>query len=126
MSNPQEMFTVLTDPSGISVASYNVGCFFGAIATIWLGNILGRRKAIFLGSSIMVIGAVLQSAAFGLPQFIVGRLITGYARYVLATHGMLSSLVPIQSVYSIAACSTKAFRQLGERNQYLYSTYLAI
>ena len=67
-----------SDFIGISVASYNVGCFFGAISTIWLGNMLGRRKTIFLGSSIMVIGATLQCAAFGLPQFIVGRLVTGY------------------------------------------------
>ena len=64
--------------SGISVASYNVGCFFGAISTIWIGNMLGRRKTIFLGSSIMVIGATLQCTSFGLPQFIIGRLVTGY------------------------------------------------
>ena len=62
---------------GISVASYNLGCFFGALITIWIGNILGRRKTIFLGSAIMVVGAALQCSAYGLPQFIVGRLITG-------------------------------------------------
>ena len=39
---------------------------------------LGRRKTIFLGSSIMVIGATLQCTSFSLPQFIVGRLVTGY------------------------------------------------
>lgn len=33
---------------GISVASYNVGCFIGAIITIFIGDILGRRKMIFL------------------------------------------------------------------------------
>jgi len=64
--------------SGISVAAYNVGCFFGAIACIFIGNPLGRRKMIFLGSSIMVVGAAIQSSSFGLPQFITGRLITGY------------------------------------------------
>ena len=41
---------------GIAVAAYNVGCFCGAISTIWIGDRLGRRKTIFLGSSIMVIG----------------------------------------------------------------------
>lgn len=45
---------------GISVASYNVGCFCGAIACIWNGNWLGRRKIIFLGSAIMVVGAMLR------------------------------------------------------------------
>ena len=33
---------------GISVASYTVGCFVGAIITIFIGDILGRRKMIFL------------------------------------------------------------------------------
>jgi MFS family permease len=33
---------------GISVASYNVWCFIGAIITIFIGDILGRRKMIFL------------------------------------------------------------------------------
>lgn len=62
---------------GISVASYNVGCFCGAVTTIWIGDILGRRKTIFLGSSIMVIGAALQCSAFTLGHFIAGRVITG-------------------------------------------------
>lgn len=62
---------------GIAIASYNLGCLFGALATIWIGNPLGRRKTIFLGSSIMVVGATLQCSAFTLPHFIVGRIITG-------------------------------------------------
>lgn len=75
-----------TDPSdaskrstyqGIAVASYNLGCFIGAIITIFIGNHLGRRKMIFLGTSIMIIGAILQSSAFTLEHFIIGRIITG-------------------------------------------------
>ena len=62
---------------GISVGSYNLGCFVGAIATIWLGDLLGRRKTIFLGSSIMVVGATLQCTSFSLAQLIVGRIVTG-------------------------------------------------
>jgi MFS family permease len=63
---------------GITVGSYTLGCFFGAIATIWLGNILGRKRTIFIGSAIMVVGAVLQASSFSLPQLIVGRWITGF------------------------------------------------
>jgi MFS family permease len=33
---------------GISVASYNVGCFIGAVVTIFIGDLLGRRKMILL------------------------------------------------------------------------------
>ena len=68
---------LLIFPLGVTLASYNLGCLTGALITIWLGNILGRRKAIFLGSAIMVIGGILQCSSFSLPQLIVGRIVTG-------------------------------------------------
>ncbi|KAB8290207.1 hypothetical protein EYC80_011076 [Monilinia laxa] len=73
---------------GISVASYNLGCFIGAVITIFIGDMLGRRRMIFLGSSIMIIGAVLQASAFSLGQLIAGRVITGFG------NGMNTSTVP--------------------------------
>lgn len=73
---------------GISVASYNVGCFCGAIACMWIGDLLGRRKTIFLGSAIMIIGAALQCSAFSLGHFIAGRVITGFG------NGLNTSTVP--------------------------------
>ena len=63
--------------AGIAVAAYNLGCFVGACTCIKLGDILGRRKTIFLGSSIMIVGAILQCSAHSLAHFIVGRLVTG-------------------------------------------------
>jgi MFS family permease len=79
---------------GITIGSYNLGCFAGAIACIWLGNMLGRRKTIFLGTSIMIVGAILQCTPGtlpnlqGLPQLIVGRVITGFG------NGLSTSTVP--------------------------------
>lgn len=63
---------------GITVGGYTLGCFFGAVATIWMGNWLGRKNSIMLGSAIMVVGATIQCASFSLPQLIVSRLITGF------------------------------------------------
>ncbi|KAI4207104.1 MAG: hypothetical protein LQ348_000688 [Seirophora lacunosa] len=62
---------------GTVTAIYDVGCFFGAIAAFSLGEILGRKKTILLGTTIMSIGAILQITAFGVPQMIVGRIIAG-------------------------------------------------
>lgn len=73
---------------GISVASYNLGCFAGAIACIFIGDMLGRRKTIFFGSAIMVVGAALQASAFSLAHFIIGRIITGIG------NGLNTSTVP--------------------------------
>ena len=64
--------TSVATKQGITVASYTLGCFFGAIATIWLGNMLGRRGTIFVGSSIMVVGAILQCSSFEIGQLIAG------------------------------------------------------
>ena len=72
----------------ITVGAYTLGCFFGAVATIWLGNMLGRKKTIFIGSIIMIVGATIQTASFGLAQLIVGRWITGFG------NGMNTSTVP--------------------------------
>jgi MFS family permease len=73
---------------GIAVASYNLGCFLGAVLTIFIGNPLGRRKTIFFGSIVMTIGAILQCTSFQLPQLIVGRIVTGIG------NGMNTSTVP--------------------------------
>ncbi|KAL1974960.1 hypothetical protein VTN31DRAFT_5164 [Thermomyces dupontii] len=96
MDTSSEAFQALSKPErdhqstiqGISVASYNVGCFIGAIMCIFLGDLLGRRKTIFLGSAIMVVGAVIMTSAFELPHFIVGRIITGIG------NGLNTSTVP--------------------------------
>ncbi|EME83298.1 uncharacterized protein MYCFIDRAFT_39197 [Pseudocercospora fijiensis CIRAD86] len=73
---------------GITIGSYNLGCFAGAIVCIWLGQFLGRRRTIFAGSAIMVVGAAIQCSAFGLAQLVVGRVITGVG------NGLNTSTVP--------------------------------
>ena len=78
---------------GITVGGYTLGCFFGAVATIWLGNMLGRKRTIFVGSAIMVVGAALQASSFGLPQLIVARLITGFGNGTLGSQHELE--IPI-------------------------------
>lgn len=66
-----------SETQGIAVAAYNLGCFMGAVITIFIGNPLGRKRMIMLGTAVMVIGAILQASATTLPHFIVGRVITG-------------------------------------------------
>ena len=83
-SNPSHASNI----QGITVGGYTLGCFFGAVATIWLGNILGRKRTIFVGSSIMIVGAILQASSFKLGQLIPARLITGFG------NGMNTSTVP--------------------------------
>ena len=78
---------------GIAVASYNLGCFIGAVITIFIGNSLGRKRSIMLGTSVMVVGAILQASATTLEHFIVGRVITGLG------NGCNTSTVRLHSFY---------------------------
>ncbi|KAH8429639.1 putative MFS sugar transporter [Aspergillus melleus] len=62
---------------GTVVALYTVGGIFGSLSCIYLGDLLGRRRVIFLTSAVSIIGAILMATSFGLPQFIVARLVLG-------------------------------------------------
>lgn len=71
------------------VAIYEIGCLIGALGIIRYGDKLGRRRSILLGACIMIIGAILQTASFGLAQLIVGRIVTGIG------NGMNTSTIPV-------------------------------
>ncbi|KAG0652492.1 Sugar transporter STL1 [Hyphodiscus hymeniophilus] len=66
-----------TSVQGTLTSVYNLGCFFGALSTIWSGDILGRPKVILLGSTIIALGAVIQAASFSVAQMMVGRIVAG-------------------------------------------------
>ncbi|KIK33073.1 hypothetical protein CY34DRAFT_813852 [Suillus luteus UH-Slu-Lm8-n1] len=71
-----------------TIAIYEVGCLFGALSNLWVGDKLGRRRTIVLGGSIMIIGAILQVTAFSFAQLIFSRILTGYG------NGLITSTVP--------------------------------
>lgn len=62
---------------GTVTAIYDVGCFFGAIAATWVGEKIGRKKSVLVGTTIMTVGAIIQISAYGTAQMIVGRVIAG-------------------------------------------------
>ncbi|KAI9849871.1 MAG: hypothetical protein M1837_000085 [Sclerophora amabilis] len=62
---------------GTVTSIYDVGCFFGALSAFTLGERLGRKRSILLGTLVMMIGAVIQVASFDVPTIIVGRIVTG-------------------------------------------------
>lgn len=67
---------------GFVVSIYAVGCFLGACFILTFGDYLGRKKSIFIGASVMIVGVLIQitgvpPAGGSMAQFIVGRCITG-------------------------------------------------
>ena len=82
------------------------GCLLGAIFILLSGDFLGRRCAMILGSSIMILGVIIQVTAergsSPLSQFVVGRTITGVG------NGINTSTIPTYQ----AECSKTSNRGL--------------
>lgn len=74
---------------GVAIGLYEIGCLIGALSCLWLGDLLGRRKIIWIGTVIMIIGAAIQCSSFGLAQLIVARIITGVG------NGMHTATIPM-------------------------------
>ncbi|OTB19977.1 hypothetical protein K445DRAFT_72586 [Daldinia sp. EC12] len=75
--------------SGITSSCFSLGAFFGCLVSFLLGDRLGRKKSVYVGLAVNVIGVVLQIAAYHLPQMIVGRIINGFGM------GITSSICPV-------------------------------
>lgn len=66
-----------TNMQGTLTSVYNLGCFAGAMSTVWTGDFFGRPRQIIVGSTVIAIGGVIQAAAYGVPQMMVGRVVAG-------------------------------------------------
>ncbi|CAL5867706.1 uncharacterized protein PFLUO_LOCUS1925 [Penicillium psychrofluorescens] len=79
MSQWQNFFD---NPAGTRLGSLSNGVIFGQILAFpiapWLCDHTGRRFPIFIGSALLVIGAVLQCAAQNYAMFLVSRMIIGF------------------------------------------------
>ncbi|KAJ7795694.1 putative MFS sugar transporter [Mycena olivaceomarginata] len=62
---------------GTVVAVYTLGALFGALSCALIGDWLGRRRTIMLGTVVTSIGSILQCSTFSFAQLIIGRFITG-------------------------------------------------
>ena len=62
---------------GFVTSVYDLGCFFGAILTLFVGEKLGRKRMLILGTIIMASGIIVQTTAFSMKHLILGRFIAG-------------------------------------------------
>ncbi|RQM06182.1 hypothetical protein DH86_00003299 [Scytalidium sp. 3C] len=62
---------------GTTIAIYEVGCAIGSLTCGIVGDILGRRKTIFLAGCVSLVGVIIQASTYQLGQLIAGRIITG-------------------------------------------------
>ncbi|KXG49299.1 Major facilitator superfamily domain, general substrate transporter [Penicillium griseofulvum] len=78
---------------GAVTSCYELGCFFGALFSMFFGNSLGRTRLIFTGASVLVIGALLTTVCFTgkweVGQFVIGRVVSGIG------NGMNTATIPV-------------------------------
>ncbi|KAI0421698.1 general substrate transporter [Xylaria grammica] len=72
-------------------AVYSLGCFVGAIVAFTLGERIGRKKTILVGTFIMAVGALLQTTSYSVPQMFVGRVVAGIG------NGLNTATAPVTS-----------------------------
>lgn len=56
---------------------YNLGCFAGALSTLYSGDKLGRPRTLMLGSCTIALGAIVQAACMNAGMQYAGRVIAG-------------------------------------------------
>jgi len=79
MSHYQDVFHTGTDGQKVSVvvSLYTVGSMVAAPFSAVLSDMLGRRKCMFVGGWIIILGSIVITTSSKLGQFIAGRFILG-------------------------------------------------
>ncbi|KAJ6049191.1 hypothetical protein N7499_003972 [Penicillium canescens] len=78
---------------GAVTSCYELGCFFGALFSMFFGERLGRTRLIFTGANVLTIGALLTTVCFTgkweIGQFVIGRVVSGIG------NGMNTATIPV-------------------------------
>ena len=71
------------------VAILEIGALIASLSVGRIGDMLGRRRTIFYGSLVFLVGGALQTFTTGMPMMLVGRIVAGLGV------GALSTIVPV-------------------------------
>ncbi|KAK5994898.1 Major facilitator-type transporter ecdD [Cladobotryum mycophilum] len=83
-----ELDITTAQESGI-VSILSAGTFFGALASPFLADFLGRRPGLLISTWVFNLGVVLQTVATAIPLFLAGRFFAGFGV------GLISALIPL-------------------------------
>ncbi|KAI0554643.1 high-affinity glucose transporter RGT2 [Xylaria curta] len=75
--------------SSAIVSILSAGTFFGALASPFLADTIGRRFALIASCFVFNLGVALQTAATAIPLFLAGRFFAGFGV------GLVSAIIPL-------------------------------
>ncbi|KAL5363129.1 general substrate transporter [Aspergillus floccosus] len=67
-----------TETIPMIASSYTLAAAVMSFIVMFIGMPLGRRRCIIIGNLLIVIGGILQAAAYSVPQIMVGRVLCGF------------------------------------------------
>jgi sugar porter (SP) family MFS transporter len=82
-------FAISSSTESLVVSILSAGTFFGALASGFTADWLGRRWAIISSVIVFAIGVAMQTASTEIPLFVVGRVFAGFGV------GVTSTVVPM-------------------------------
>lgn len=91
--NSQGQPDVSPSQTATIVSILSAGTFFGALASPFLGDYIGRRWALIASSWVFNLGVIFQTAATSLPLFLAGRFFAGFGVGLISALSMLRSAV---------------------------------
>ncbi|VUG17678.1 STL1 [Brettanomyces bruxellensis] len=78
---------------GAVTSCYELGCFFGALTSLWIGEKYGRRPMVITGASVLIVGTIISIFPFrnhwALGHFVISRVVTGVG------NGFNTATIPI-------------------------------
>lgn len=76
--DPDGKPNVTTSQQSAIVSILSAGTFFGALASPFLADSLGRRPALIISTWVFNLGVILQTASTAIPLFLAGRFFAGF------------------------------------------------
>lgn len=73
---------------GLITGLYDVGCLVGSVLAFLFGERLGRKRSIYAGAAVVIVGTVLQTTARAVAHLIAARVLTGVGV------GVMTAVVP--------------------------------
>ncbi|KAK0386652.1 hypothetical protein NLU13_6487 [Sarocladium strictum] len=87
--DPEGKPNITTAQESAIVSILSAGTFFGALASPFMADYIGRRPALMISTWVFNLGVALQTAATAIPMFLAGRFFAGFGV------GLISALIPL-------------------------------
>lgn len=85
---------ITTSQESAIVSILSAGTFFGALASPFMTDTIGRKPALLISTWVFNLGVILQTIATAIPMFLAGRFFAGFGV------GLISAMSKLLIIFS--------------------------